>query len=58
MILRWTVTGVAADADRFRRITGAREGMTAMVCALKDDENATTAVALRKQAASADVTIA
>ena len=51
MILRWTVTAVADAAGRFRRITGARDGMTALVRALKDHEKATTGVALRKQAA-------
>lgn len=51
MILRWTVTAVADAASRFRRITGARDGMTALVRALKDHENATTGVAPRKQAA-------
>jgi hypothetical protein len=38
MILRWTVTAVADAAGRFRRVTGAREGMTALVRALKDHE--------------------
>lgn len=47
----WTVTAVANAAGRFRRITGARDGMTALVRALTDHENATTAVAPRKQAA-------
>jgi hypothetical protein len=28
MILRWTVAAVADAATRFRRVTGAREGMT------------------------------
>jgi transposase-like protein len=51
MILRWTVTAVADAATRFRRITGAREGMTALVRALKDHENAPATVASRKQAA-------
>ncbi len=40
MILRWTVTAVADAAGRFRRITGAREGMTPLVRALEDHENA------------------
>jgi putative transposase len=40
MILRWTVTAVADAAHRFRRVTGTREGMTALVRALKDHENA------------------
>jgi len=51
MILRWTVAAVADAATRFRRITGAREGMTALVRALKDHENALATVASRKQAA-------
>jgi transposase-like protein len=51
MILRWTVAAVADAATRFRRITGAREGMTALVRALKDHENALATIASRKQAA-------
>jgi hypothetical protein len=51
MILRWTVTAVADPAGRFRRITGTRDGMAALVRALKDHENALTAVAPRKRAA-------
>jgi transposase-like protein len=51
MILRWTVAAVADAATRFRRITGAREGMTALVRALKDHENALATVASRKKAA-------
>ena len=51
MILRWTVTAVADAADCFRRVTGSREGMTALVRALKDHENAATSVAPRKHAA-------
>ena len=50
MILRWTVTAVADAAGRFRRITGAREGMTALVRALKDHENSTAPVATRTRA--------
>jgi hypothetical protein len=50
MILRWTVTAVADAAGRFRRVTGAREGMTALVRALRDHETA-TGVAPRKKAA-------
>ncbi|MDB4957448.1 MAG: hypothetical protein JWO36_5017 [Myxococcales bacterium] len=49
MILRWTVTAVADAADRFRRIAGAREGMTALVRALEDHEIPATAIAARKQ---------
>ena len=51
MILRWTVTAVADAAERFRRVTGAREGMTALVRALKDHENALATVAPRRQVA-------
>ena len=51
MILRWTVTAVADAVDRFRRVTGAREGMTALVRALKDHENALATNASRKYAA-------
>lgn len=52
MILRWTVTAVADAAHRFRRVTGARDGMTRLVLGLKDHENALAPVASRKQAAS------
>ena len=51
MIQRWTVTAVADAAQRFRRITGAREGMTALVRALTQHENATTPVATKAKAA-------
>lgn len=51
MILRWTVTAVADAAGRFRRITGARDGMTALVRALKDHENALAPVPSPRQAA-------
>ncbi len=50
MILRWTVTAVADAADRFRRITGARDGMTALVRVLKDHENALAGVSRRSAA--------
>ena len=36
---------------RFRRITGARDGMTALARALKDHENALVTIASRKQTA-------
>ena len=49
MILRWTVTAVADAAGRFRRVTLAGEGMTALARALKAHESATTG-AVRKQA--------
>jgi transposase-like protein len=51
MIQRWTVTAVADAAQRFRRITGAREGMTALVRALTQHENATAPVATKAKAA-------
>lgn len=51
MIQRWTVTAVADAAQRFRRITGAREGMTALVRALTQHENATAPVASKAKAA-------
>lgn len=51
MILRWTVAAVADAATRFRRITGAREGMTQLVRALKEHENALATTATRKRAA-------
>ena len=51
MIQRWTVTAVADAAQRFRRITGAREGMTALVRALAQHENATAPVAPKAKAA-------
>lgn len=35
MIVRWTVTAVADAATRFRRIKGAREGLLALVVALR-----------------------
>lgn len=51
MIQRWTVTAVADAAQRFRRITGAREGMAALMRALTQHENATTPVAWKSKAA-------
>ena len=36
MILRWTVTAVADAATRFRRITGAREGMAELMRVLHE----------------------
>lgn len=51
MIMRWTVAALADAATRFRRVTGAREGMTPLVRALKDHENALAPVAQRKKAA-------
>jgi putative transposase len=43
MILRWTVAAVADAATRFRRITGAREGMTPLMRALAARENSAAA---------------
>ena len=51
MILRWTVAAVADAATRFRRVTGAREGMTQLMRALARHENA-AASAVRTKAAS------
>jgi putative transposase len=51
MILRWTIAAVADAATRFRRVTGAREGMTELMRALARHENA-TAAAVRTKAAS------
>ncbi|MBV8195882.1 MAG: IS256 family transposase [Candidatus Dormibacteraeota bacterium] len=50
MILRWTVAAIADAATRFRRITGASGGMTQLVRALKDHEQAIAAT-MRKQVA-------
>jgi putative transposase len=52
MILRWTVAAIADAATRFRRVIGAREGMTQLVRALKDHENAPATGASRRQAVS------
>jgi hypothetical protein len=45
MIVRWTVTAVADAATRFRRITGALDGMPQLMRALALHENSTAAVA-------------
>ena len=50
MILRWTVTAVSDAATRFRRVTGAREGMAALMRALH--ERASTVATSRAKAAS------
>jgi hypothetical protein len=50
MILRWTVTAVSDAATRFRRITGAREGMAELMRVLR--ERASTAASARMKAAS------
>lgn len=41
MILRWTVTAVSDAATRFRRITGARDGMAELMRALHEKSPAT-----------------
>lgn len=51
MIMRWTVAAIADAATRFRCVMGTRDGMTQLVRALKDHENAVAIVAPRKQAA-------
>jgi putative transposase len=50
MILRWTVTAVSDAATRFRRITGAREGMAQLMRALH--EKSAAVIASRAKAAS------
>lgn len=50
MILRWTVAAVADAATRFRRVTGAREGMAELMRVLH--ERAATAGTSRAKAAS------
>ena len=50
MILRWTVTAVADAATRFRRITGAREGMAELMRVLH--ERASVVGVSRAKAAS------
>jgi transposase-like protein len=51
MIVRWTVTAVADAATRFRRIMGAREGMTQLMRALAQHENSAAPVASKIKAA-------
>lgn len=50
MILRWTVAAVADAATRFRKVTGAGEGMVALMRALARHENSTTAAPLQAKA--------
>jgi transposase-like protein len=52
MIVRWTVTAVADAATRFRRITGAREGMTQLMRALAQHESSTGSAASRAKGAA------
>ena len=51
MIQRWTVTAVADAATRFRRITGAIEGLPRLVRALAEHQNAAAPVAPKAKAA-------
>lgn len=51
MILRWVVTAVADAAGRFRRITGAREGMAQLRLALASHDVAPATLAARQKAA-------
>ena len=51
MILRWVVTAVADAAGRFRRITGASEGMAQLRLALARHDTASSALAARQKAA-------
>ena len=52
MILRWTVTAVADAATRFRKITGARDGIAELMRALERHGNAAAGVGSRAKAAS------
>ena len=52
MIVRWTVTAVVDAATRFRRITGAREGMAELMSALARHGSAKTGGGSRTKAAS------
>ena len=51
MIVRWTVTAVADAAKRFRRITGARDGMAQLTRALAQHENSMNATPRAKATA-------
>jgi hypothetical protein len=48
MIVRWTVTALADAASRFRRVTGAREGMAKLMSVLKDHEERLAVAATRQ----------
>lgn len=50
MILRWTVAAVADAATRFRKVTGAGEGMTALMRALARHESSAAAASPRSKA--------
>jgi transposase-like protein len=50
MILRWTVTAVSDAATRFRKITGARDGMAELMRVLREKPSA--AATSRAKAAS------
>jgi putative transposase len=51
MILRWTVTAIADAASRFRRITGASDGMASLLRALAAQDAPHTTVEPRTRAA-------
>jgi transposase-like protein len=51
MIVRWTVAAVADAASRFRRITGAREGMAKLLRALAAHDATNSGVETRARAA-------
>ena len=51
MIVRWTVAAVADAASRFRRITGARDGMAKLLRALAAHDATNTGVETRTRAA-------
>ena len=51
MILRWVVTAVADAAGRFRRITGAKEGMAQLRLALASHDVSPLTLAARQKAA-------
>ncbi len=52
MILRWTVAAVADAATRFRKVTGAGEGMTALMRALARHETSNAGTVSRTKAAA------
>ena len=51
MILRWVVTAVADAAGRFRRITGAKDGMAQLRLALASHDITPATIAARQKAA-------
>jgi len=52
MILRWTVAAVADAATRFRRIMGAKEGMTQLMRTLAQRESSASTTSTTRKAAS------